>query len=826
MMMALDNTSHHLSALPDRKSTTAAMTDLGLVLTETPNGGLLELRRPSSNNPKISSDFTTYGFHSISPASTPLVDRHSAPASTTKSHSRQLTPNGSRSDSALGFTTEDRKLFVGMLGKQQTEDELRILFAPYGSIEECTVLRDQSGASKGCAFVKFTSNSEALSAIEGLHNSQTMQGASSPLVVKFADTDRERQLRRQQQQQQQQLSTPTTGGAQTVPAQLVNGLGLANLTNGLMNGTSSQMLTPQHQQSQQQQQQQQQVAIPTNVQQNAQLSHTNMASSPAAVAAATAYQQALMAAGYPAQQYTCAQITHSGLVPTTAVTVSSAPVSQLAQQPTPAYLNPMTLMAAMQYANPGHLATVAASLPTVTVTRPAGSSTVSIPLATNPSTHQSIAVAANGYPHMAQNSPSVSTNGSNPLGTLSATCCPTQIGSLIPLSDLTLLTQTNLAALAQQAAVNHAGSGTLSSEQGQPTLVNLSGSAGDYVSGQSAALFASATPSSGASSTYVTMGNGQPVSVQSATNSILAAGVIPNASLAAAAAAAGLLTPTPGLMTPTGSTPPNASPAILTPGVTADPATFYAAAAAALQGAPAHAATPLQLSQLHPSFAQASGTTSAHLAAAAHSPLAHGAPSALSSTYFTDNAALNAATLAAAAASAQTLVTDPMQQLYSGLQAYGLAYPAAAYPSFHTLHHQALSMPMHLKEGTRELILTGPEGCNLFIYHLPQEFGDNELAQMFMPFGTVISAKVYVDRATNQSKCFGFVSFDNQTSAQNAIQAMNGFQIGLKRLKVQLKRPKECLVAFQFPVCCVFLHGPYSSHTTLNLYLDLVNRRR
>lgn len=37
----------------------------------------------------------------------------------------------------------------------------------------------------------------------------------------------------------------------------------------------------------------------------------------------------------------------------------------------------------------------------------------------------------------------------------------------------------------------------------------------------------------------------------------------------------------------------------------------------------------------------------------------------------------------------------------------------------------------------------------------------------------------------------GFVSYDNQVSAQNAIQAMNGYQIGMKRLKVQLKRPKE-----------------------------------
>ena len=38
--------------------------------------------------------------------------------------------------------------------------------------------------------------------------------------------------------------------------------------------------------------------------------------------------------------------------------------------------------------------------------------------------------------------------------------------------------------------------------------------------------------------------------------------------------------------------------------------------------------------------------------------------------------------------------------------------------------------------------------------------------------------------------CVGFVSYDNPMSAGSAIQSMNGFQIGNKRLKVQLKKAK------------------------------------
>ncbi|XP_060762196.1 CUGBP Elav-like family member 5 isoform X3 [Neoarius graeffei] len=93
----------------------------------------------------------------------------------------------------------DRKLFVGMLNKQQTEEDVYRLFEPYGVIEECTVLRGPDGNSKGCAFVKFSTHTEAQSAISGLHGSQTMPGASSSLVVKFADTDKERTIRRMQQ---------------------------------------------------------------------------------------------------------------------------------------------------------------------------------------------------------------------------------------------------------------------------------------------------------------------------------------------------------------------------------------------------------------------------------------------------------------------------------------------------------------------------------------------------------------------------------------------------------------------------------------------------
>ncbi|XP_059951155.1 CUGBP Elav-like family member 6 isoform X4 [Mesoplodon densirostris] len=323
---------------------------------------------------------------------------------------------------------EDRKLFVGMLGKQQGEEDVRRLFQPFGHIEECTVLRSPDGTSKGCAFVKFGSQGEAQAAIQSLHGSRTMAGASSSLVVKLADTDRERALRRMQQMAGQ------LGALQPAP-------------------------------------------LP------------------------------LGACG----AYTTAILQHQA-----------------------------ALLAAAQGPGLGPVAAVAAQMQHV-----AAFSLVAAPL--------------------------------------------------LP------------------AAANSPQGGGPSTLPGLPAPIGVNG-------------FGPLTPQT----------NGQPGS----------------------------------------------------------------------------------------------------------------------------------------------------DSLYNnGLSPYPAAYPSAYAPVSTTFPQQPSGLPQQQREG--------PEGCNLFIYHLPQEFGDAELIQTFLPFGAVVSAKVFVDRATNQSKCFGFVSFDNPTSAQTAIQAMNGFQIGMKRLKVQLKRPKD-----------------------------------
>jgi len=65
-------------------------------------------------------------------------------------------------------------VFVGMLSKTASEEDVQTMFEPYGTVEEVTVLRDREGLSRGCAFIKFANRQQAQAAINKMHGSQIM----------------------------------------------------------------------------------------------------------------------------------------------------------------------------------------------------------------------------------------------------------------------------------------------------------------------------------------------------------------------------------------------------------------------------------------------------------------------------------------------------------------------------------------------------------------------------------------------------------------------------------------------------------------------------
>ena len=61
-------------------------------------------------------------------------------------------------------------IYVGNLSYSTTEDELRALFAEFGSVDSAKLIMDRdSGQSKGFGFIEMSDNSGGQQAIEGLN---------------------------------------------------------------------------------------------------------------------------------------------------------------------------------------------------------------------------------------------------------------------------------------------------------------------------------------------------------------------------------------------------------------------------------------------------------------------------------------------------------------------------------------------------------------------------------------------------------------------------------------------------------------------------------
>lgn len=82
------------------------------------------------------------------------------------------------------------------------------------------------------------------------------------------------------------------------------------------------------------------------------------------------------------------------------------------------------------------------------------------------------------------------------------------------------------------------------------------------------------------------------------------------------------------------------------------------------------------------------------------------------------------------------------------------------------------------------------ELMNIYVANVPYSVKDQDLLDLFSPFGEVTSAKIIMDKATNRSRGFGFVEMANDDAGRAAIEGTNGKNFHGRDLVVNEARPR------------------------------------
>jgi cold-inducible RNA-binding protein len=82
-------------------------------------------------------------------------------------------------------------------------------------------------------------------------------------------------------------------------------------------------------------------------------------------------------------------------------------------------------------------------------------------------------------------------------------------------------------------------------------------------------------------------------------------------------------------------------------------------------------------------------------------------------------------------------------------------------------------------------------GNRLYVGNLAYSTMDQQLQEAFSEFGEVTSASVVIDRATGQSRGFGFVEYGSNEEAERAIQSLNGSTLDGRSITVNVARERR-----------------------------------
>lgn len=88
---------------------------------------------------------------------------------------------------------------------------------------------------------------------------------------------------------------------------------------------------------------------------------------------------------------------------------------------------------------------------------------------------------------------------------------------------------------------------------------------------------------------------------------------------------------------------------------------------------------------------------------------------------------------------------------------------------------------------------------NIFIGNLNFQTTENQLKDLFTPFGEISSVKIITDKFSGRSRGFGFVEMPDTAEAEKAIEDLNDYTFNDRNIVVNESKPRESNDRFNKP---------------------------